>query len=65
MNGNQSNQQPNMTQQSNANQQVIAQSQNNNSEPTSKNVQTEFGKPTEDKKNINLLLSFFYDIYNF
>ena len=49
MNENQINQQQN-----NSNQQVVGQPQNNNSEPTSKNVQTEFGKNTENKKSIKM-----------
>ena len=55
VNGNQTNQQQNITQQNNVNQQVVAQPQNNNSEPTSKNIQTEFGKQQEKKKSIKMI----------
>ena len=53
MNENQINQQPNV------NQQVIVQPQNNNSNPMSNNIQTEFGKKTETKKNIKMKMPLF------
>ena len=49
VNGNQINQQQN-----NFNQQVAVQPQNNNSQPVSKNIQTEFGKTKEKKKTIKI-----------